>query len=694
MNSKSFCNPEAPVRAIDFRFVVHGFVGRWFIGRWFVTRTCAFSILFALAVSPRARASEAPQWMHAVASAPLPAHDDKTDAILLYSEKTVTVQSVDKIKTRVRVVYKILRPSGRDYGVAGVSFNAHSKITGLRGWCIPAQGKDYEVKDKEAIEVALPKVEGSELISDVKDKLLQIPAADPGNIVGYEYEKEEQPMVLQDIWVFQREIPGREMHYSLQLPAGWEYKASWINYSESKATQGGNNQWDWVVSDVKAIRQEMEMPPIDGVAGQLVVSFYPQGGAANNGFNSWQQMGNWYLKLTTGRRDASPEISQQVASITASAPTQLEKMQALARFVQRDIRYVAIELGIGGWQPHAASEVFVHRYGDCKDKATLLSSMLSRVGVESFYVVINSERGSVNSDTPANIGSFDHVVLAIKLPGNVSDPSLVATIDHPRLGRLLYFDPTNEVTPFGEIGGYLQANWGLLVTSEGGELVELPRQPPAMNGIQRTGTLTLDPMGTLTGEVSETRVGDRAWSERMRLRSVNKSADQIKPIEDLLAGSLSLFTISKASVDNLNITDKPFGFHYTFEARNYAKNAGGLLLVRPRVLGVKSSGILETKDPRKFAIEFEGPSRDTDTFEIAIPAGYVVDDLPPPVDAEYSFASYHAKTEVKDNRIHYSRTLEVKELSVPVARADELKKFYRIIAGDERNTVVLKMGAR
>lgn len=690
MNSKSFCNPEAPVRVIDSNWLSVS----WFSVRWLITRTCAFSILCALAISPRAQASEAPPWMHAVASAPLPVHDDKTDAILLYSEKTVTVQSVDKIKIRVREVYKILRPSGRDYGVAGVSFNAHSKITGLRGWCIPAQGKDYEVKDKEAVEVALPKIEGSELISDVKDKLLQIPAADPGNIVGYEYEKEEQPMVLQDIWVFQREIPGREMHYSLQLPAGWEYKASWINSSETKPTQGGNNQWDWVVRDVKAIRQEAEMPPLDGVAGQMAVSFYPQGGAANNGFNSWQQMGNWYLKLTTGRRDASTEITQQVASLTASAATPLEKMKALAQFVQRDIRYVAIELGIGGWQPHAASEVFVHRYGDCKDKATLLSSMLRRVGVESFYVVINSERGSVNSDTPANVGSFDHVVLAIQLPANASDPSLVATIQHPRLGRLLYFDPTNELTPFGEIGGYLQANWGLLVTSEGGELVELPRQPPAMNGIQRTGNLTLDPMGTLSGEVSETRVGDRAWSQRERLRSVTKSADRIRPIEDLLAGSLSLFTISKASIDNLNLTDQPFGFHYTFEARNYAKNAGGLLLVRPRVLGVKSSGILETKEPRKFAIEFEGPSRDTDTFEIAIPAGYVVDDLPAPVDADYSFASYHAKTEVKDNRIHYSRTLEVKELSVPVARADELKKFYRIIAGDERNTVVLKMGAR
>ena len=628
--------------------------------------------------------------MHAVASAPVPAHDEKTDAVLLYSETAINVQSLDKIKTRVRVAYKILRPSGRDYGIAAVSFNAHTKINGLRGWCIPAQGKDYEVKDKEAVVIALPKVEGSELISDVKDKLLQIPAPDPGNIIGYEYEEEEQPMVLQTVWPFQREIPGHELHYSLQLPAGWEYKASWINYPEAKPTQGGNNQWEWVVSDVKAIRKEAEMPPIEGVAGQMIISFFPPGGASANGFSSWLGMGNWYRNLTNGRRDASPEITQQVATVTASAHTPLEKMKALALFVQHDIRYVAIELGIGGWQPHAASEVFAHRYGDCKDKATLLSTMLSQAGIESFYVVINSERGSVTPQVPANVGGFNHVILAIKLPANVTDSSLVATIQHPRLGPLLYFDPTNELTPFGEIGGYLQANYGLLVTTDGGELVELPRQPPAMNSIQRTAKMTLDPTGTLTGEVSETRVGDRASSERWRLRTVTKSADRIKPIEDLLAGSLSLFSITKASVDNLNQTDQPFGFHYTFEARSYAKNAGGLLLVRPRVLGVKSSGILETKEARQFPIEFDGPSRDTDTFEIAIPTGYVVDDLPPAVDADYSFASYHAKTEVNGNLIHYSRTFEVKELSVPVARAEELKKFYRIIAGDERNAVVLK----
>jgi len=677
MKNRSCCNPARRRQAIslDKIFLIIA------------------AMLFGIAAPPRAHAGDAPQWMHAVVSAPLPAHDEKTDAVLLYAERTVNVQSVDKIKTHVRVVYKILRPGGRDYGIVEVPFTPRDKITTLRAWCIPAQGKDYEVKDKEAVEISYPKVEGSELISDLKDKFLQIPAADPGNVVGYEYETEEQPMVLQDVWEFQQEIPAREIHYALQLPAGWEYKASWINYPEAKPSQSGN-EWDWTLNDVKAIRPEAAMPPFAGIAGQMVVSFFPSGGPALNGFASWQQMGKWYLNLTKDRRQTSPQINQQVAMLTASATTPLDKIRALAQFVQHDVRYVAIYFGIGGWQPHAAADIFTHHYGDCKDKATLLSTMLSQIGVESFYVVINSERGSVTAETPANVGAFDHVILAIKLPPNVSDPSLVATVDHPRLGKLLYFDPTNDVTPFGEIGGYLQENYGLLVTTDGGELVELPEQSPAMNSIARTGKLMLDASGTLHGEVDESRMGDRAAVERWRLRSATKSGDQIKPIEDLLAGSLSLFHISKATILNLNQTSQPFGFHYTFEAQEYAKNAGGLLLVRPRVLGVKAMGFLETKEPRKFPIEFEGPALDTDTFDITIPAGYVIDDVPPPVDADYGFASYHSKTEVRDNVIHYTRTLEVKQLSVPVAQADQLKKFYRIIAGDERNTAILKSAGR
>jgi hypothetical protein len=650
---------------------------------------CLILVWGVLAGAPRAAAGDAPSWMHALVTAPLPPHDDKTDAIEMYSERVVTVQSADKIKTLVREVYKILRPGGRDLGTVVIPFDSQTKISNLRAWCIPAQGKDYEVKEKDSVEAAMPAVPGSELITDVRAKLVHIPASEPGNIIGYEYEQEDHPFVLQDIWYFQGLHPTRESRYSLQLPPGWEYKASWLNHAETAPTATGNNRWQWSVSEVAPIKHESEMPPHRGVQGQMILSFVPPGGAGK-AFSSWRDMGLWYNELSRGRRDISPEIKQKVTALTSSAPTPLAKMQTLAHFVQRDVRYVAIELGIGGYQPHPAVDVFTHRYGDCKDKATLLSSMLKEMGVESYYVIISSERGAVIPEMPAHMGGFDHAILAIQLPADVNHSSLVAVLQHPKLGRLLFFDPTDELAPFGYLSGPLQANYGLLVTPEGGELVELPQLAPSLNGVLRTAKFNLSPTGTLTGEVREVRLGDHAAAQRHALKSVSKETDKIKPIETLLARSLSTYQLTKASVTNLDQTDQPFGFDYSLVAENYAKSAGNLLLVRPRVVGVKSSDLLETKEPRQYPVMFEGPSRDTDTFEITMPPGYEVDELPPPINVETGFASYHSKAEVSGNVLKYARTFEVKEPTVPLAKMEDLKKLYRIIASDERNTAVLK----
>jgi hypothetical protein len=654
------------------------------------------TVLAVLAVSiaaPGVRA-DAPAWMRALVNLPVPAHDEKTDAVVLYSETIVSVQSTDKIKTTVREAYKILRPEGADHGIVSVAFNPNRKVTMLRGWCIPAQGKNYEVKEKDAVEVSIPKITGSELISDVRDKAIQIPAAVPGNIVGYEYETEESPLVLQKAWDFQGVDPVKATQFTLQLPKGWEYKAWWRNHEEVQPVAAGNNQWQWSLSDVKGLSAESHMPPWPGVSGFMLVNFYPSGTTGNDRtFRDWPTMGLWYQGLTRGRRDASPDIKQKVAALTASSKTPPEKMKAIAEFVQHDIRYVAISLGIGGYQPHSASETFQNRYGDCKDKATLMSSMLKEAGIESFYVVINTERGSISSDSPAELHAFDHMILAIRLPEGMNDSSVVATIEDPKLGKLLFFDPTNTFVPFGAIGGYLQANYGLLVTPEGGALVELPKLPAASTGTNRKGTIRLNAAGNFSGEFVEVHRGDSAWDQREYLKSVGNESDKVKVLEAMLAESLSNFSITKATIDNLNYNDQPFGFTYSVAAAGYAKLAGGLLLIRPRVIGVETSGLLEKKEPRQFPVIFEGPRRDFDAFEIALPAGYEVEDLPPPVDMDYSFASYHSKTEESGNTLKYTRTFEIKELSVPLSKMEELKKFYRAIGSDERNTVVLKPAA-
>src|SRR5262249_45693699 len=150
-----------------------------------------------------------------------------------------------------------------------------------------------------------------------------------------------------------------------------------------------------------------------GVAGRMVVTLFPAGGSATNrGFENWKDEGIWEAGLERGRRDPSPEIKQKVGELTTSAATPAAKMRSLAKFVQGDIRYVAIELGIGGWQPHPAAEIFNHRYGDCKDKVTLMGSMLGEIGVESYYVSINTNRGAVTPETPALMGLFNHEIMA------------------------------------------------------------------------------------------------------------------------------------------------------------------------------------------------------------------------------------------------------------------------------------------
>jgi hypothetical protein len=435
------------------------------------------------------------------------------------------------------------------------------------------------------------------------------------------------------------------------------------------------------------------MPPFEGLAGRMVVAFLAPGARQSNGFLTWDQMAKWQTSLANGKRETTPDISNKVAEITAGKNTAQLKMEAIAQFIQKDIRYVAVEIGVGGWQPHAAGDIFTHRYGDCKDKVTLMSTMLKLTGIDSYYLFINTERGAIGPQTPP-MRMFDHAILAIKLPEEVKGPQYQAVLNNPKVGRLLIFDPTDEKTPIGGLYGALQGSFAFLVEPDGGELIETPQLPTRSNGVMRTGKIDLDAQGTLRADIKETRNGDFAAYERYVQRAVRSSKDQVKRIEQEVAYSIGMFQITSATMTALDTTNVPFGYSYTFIAPAYAKHAGDLLILRPRVMGLKSSDLLETKEPRKFPVIFEGPQKDTDNFEIALPAGYEVDDLPPAADVDYSFGSYHSKTEVSGRVLKYTRSFEIKELSVPLDKMDDLKKFYRIIGSDERNTAVLKPSAQ
>ena len=156
---------------------------------------------------------------------------------------------------------------------------------------------------------------------------------------------------------------------------------------------------------------------------------------------------------------SSPEIERKAQELTEGKTELIEKLRSLCRFAQKDVRYVAIELGQGAYRPRSAGEVLTNRYGDCKDKVTILRAMLRKVGLEAYPVLIRSgSRQSVVGEFPSP-KQFNHLIAAIPL---ASPPVNWTTVELPGIGSAILFDPTDDIVPLGDFPWYLQGTKALL----------------------------------------------------------------------------------------------------------------------------------------------------------------------------------------------------------------------------------------
>jgi hypothetical protein len=396
------------------------------------------------------------------------------------------------------------------------------------------------------------------------------------------------------------------------------------------------------------------------------------------------------MDLSSDRREVTSQLRDKARELTIGAVDPVEKTRRLASYVQHGIRYVAIEIGIGGYQPHTAQEVLSSGYGDCKDKATLLSALLREIGIDSYYVLVNSDRDILNPEFPT-MRSFNHVILAVNLPQAIARPGWFATMQDSKMGPLLFFDPTDNLTPLGYLPPSLQSNYGLIVTKEGGELVKLPLLPPVANRLLRIGALELDSSGTLKGSIQEMRTGSFATSIRAQLLALPKPQRE-KVFQHLLAKLLDRAVLTGAAVSNLDSSEEALGLEYKFTVYGYAQRAGDLLLFRACALGSKTSGVLDGKT-RKQPLAMPYAASESDVFDISYPAEYKVDELPLAVRYEYPFAMYKSDSRASEHVLHYSRTFELKDVRIPVERLEGLKELYHEIADDEGTYTVLKAAA-
>jgi hypothetical protein len=223
-------------------------------------------------------------------------------------------------------------------------------------------------------------------------------------------------------------------------------------------------------------------------------------------------------------------------------------------------------------------------------------------------------------------------------------------------------------------------------------LVHIPLLSPSTNRLLRTAKFTLTAGGDLSGEVQESEWGGPAARQRAEILAT-QPARRAEIFEHFLADSLANFTLKSASLGNLEQYDQDLTLNYKFVSSGYATAAGNMLFVRPRVVGDRATGMLRLfteQKPRKYPVEFEEATRQDDMFDITLPAGYVVDGLPEPVEADCEYATYHSDIKVADGVLHYHQTFEIKDVMIPTEKLLAIHDFLQQVAVDQQSAAVLR----
>lgn len=661
-------------------------MGSPFASRFLVA--CSIGLLACAAPPARAgwfnKDAPVPQWGLDATKTPTPAYAGDAASVVLYDEYVETVDAQGRATEREREAIRILKPQGRDDAFCTVSYDVDEKINTFHEWTIAARGQVFAAKDTDFADVGDQTGVPVELVTE-RTRVVRPPAADVGATVLCETEELLAPFKQEKDWWVQGSLPVVYQALELDLPPGRTYAADWHNQEPVQPVEVAPDHWRWEIKDEHALdlRDIPSRPTREALQARMTVQW---GTAAVSGIdNQWRALGDWVTALEAGRPDPSPEITAQTQQLVAGATDYYSKLAAITSFIQKNVRYFVVERGIGGYQAHPAADIFRNRYGDCKDKTTLLISMLEVAGIKAYYVPVDDRRGVVDPKDPSMVG--DHMIAAIEIPADVNDPRLQSVVKATDGKRYLIFDPTNERTPVGNLPSYEQGSYGLLAAGAASQAIALPVLPPDANGVTRTGKFTLSEDGTLSGSVDVSGIGP----EGADYRSIIKYTDEKERhdgLETALAQDLPGVTLDSFKFTQPEDLAKPVTLQYSLTARGYAHTAGNLLLVRARVVG--SHGLSYDDKPRKLPIDLVATGHWDDSFDIALPAGYVVDELPDPVDVDTDFASYHARSTDKGNVLHYEREYVVRKVQIPASEAAEFRKLEGAIVEDEQAAAVLR----
>lgn len=659
-------------------------------------RCLAIALLLALSGGPglaRKKDREVdpagfPPWVkEALTRAP---ESSQYDVVWLHEERIVRPEPAGGVTVTRRLAGKVFKPSGLvALGAWALYFNKGDEVRTLEAWTLRSDGTGRRADPKDDV-IESPAVEGELAFSDRRVRVITAQGADVGAVVAFEDVTVEQLDVGARSFTFgDGERPTLYSRFELQSPRDWDWEITPLRGEalEVERTVAGQA---YVARDLQPPQREPRRPAVSRILPRVWARWRSPDG--ERGFEDWNAVGLWAREMSEAVMEEPGEAALLAERFKPGSPEEL--LPALERafeFAARDVRYVAIDVGLGigaGYRAASPATVCDKRYGDCKDKAFLMRALASPWGLETFQVLVRTrELGPLEESAPSP-GQFNHCIAAVRLPEGVGE-DLWTTLEVEGIGRVVLLDSTARESspwclPWGD-----QGTTGLLVHAGGGTLVTLPVQPPRAGAVLREIDVEVDGEGNLLrADLVESWSGSSASAVRGYYSGLSDEQHRATVLEDLQDRFPST-TVADYRIEGLDEICRPVVESTALEGGRLGKRVGDLLILEP---GQTGYGLLRgtlPKPPRRWPFSLGRPRREEIRVTVRIPEGWTAEELPEAQEVESAYLRARADWTVEDGRLIFRREMSLLAVEVPVEDYPAFREDLLRARAADRQAVVL-----
>jgi Flp pilus assembly protein TadD len=502
--------------------------------------------------------------------------------------------------------------------------------------------------------------------TDYQEKHVTVPSLHAGDTIEYEIAtRTVTALAPGNFWfdyAFVKDAIVLDERLDANLPAGRVHKfttAPNVTQTTDFATDREIHHWqhaNLTRPDASEPAKKKYQPPPQ-----------PQPDVQFTTFTNWAQIAEWYANLEKGRSDPTPEIRAKTQDLIQGRATELDKLAALYDYVAKNIRYVNLSFGFGRYQPHSAADVFKNQYGDCKDKHTLLASMLQAANIPSDAALIPFAR-KMDPDVPSP-SQFDHMITAV-----------------PVGDELIWMDSTAEVAPFRLLSPPLRNKSALLVQPNGaGKIVQTPMDPPFLSTQHVEIEAHVNDLGKLTATLRYFLRGDNEYALRVAFRRTPQT--QWKELGQTIAALDGIKgEITNVKPSDPSDTEKPFELDLDFAQANYLDWSSRKSKVGVPLLAI---GLPDANEESTDPIHLGSPLDVTMDLKMTLPENFSAR-APVAVSVARDYADFKSSYHFENHVLAAQRSLNFKMRELPAARVSDYLAFSRAVESDETQLLTVE----